>query len=139
MARVYATHADLVTYTQGSSFAVPSEPESARVRTRASELVDEKLITAIYDTDPNTLLPTDADVAAAMRDAVCAQVVWWDETGDELGAGGQYTSVSIGSVALSRGSNANSSVASPGRQLAPQAATHLQLAGLLPGVVIHGW
>lgn len=138
MARVYATHTDLLNYTQGSTFVVPTEPESTRVRTRASEIVDEALLSAVYDTDPVTKLPTDADIAAAMRDAVCAQIVWWDETGDELGTADRYTAVSIGSVALSRGNKASSSLAGK-RDLAPQATTHLKLAGLQPGVVINGW
>lgn len=134
MARVYATHQQLVDYIEGSDFEVPTEPESTRVRTRASELVDEGLLTAVYDTDPVTELPTDPRIAAAMRDAVCAQVVWWDETGDEQGVAGQYTSASIGSVSLTR-ANAGQSGASSGRQLAPPAVTHLRLAGLLPGAV----
>lgn len=138
MPRVYATHQDLINYTQGSDFVVPAEPESQRVRTRASELVDEALVTAIYDTDPATQLPTDPAIAAAMRDAVCAQVVWWDETGDELGDAGQYTSVSIGSVALTRGragTAASGATLPSGRTLGPQAVTPLRLAGLLPGTV----
>jgi len=134
MARVYATHQDLINYTQGFTFTVPAEPESTRLRTRASEMVDEALLTAVYDTDPTTKLPTDPEVAAAMRDAMCAQVVWWDETGDEQGAMGQYSTVSIGSVALGRGSSPAGAVGG-GRTLGPPAATHLRLAGLTPGAV----
>jgi hypothetical protein len=133
MARVYATHQDLINYTGGSTFAVPTEPESTRLRTRASELVDEALLAAVYDTNPTTHLPTDPEVAAAMRDAVCAQVVWWDETGDEQGAADRYTTVSIGSVTLGRGSTA--AAGSGGRTLGPPATTHLRLAGLIPGAV----
>jgi hypothetical protein len=134
MARVYATHQDLTNYTEGFTFTMPAEPESARLRTRASELVDEALLAAVYDTDPTTRLPTDPEVAAAMRDAVCAQVVWWDETGDEQGAADRYTSVSIGSVTLARGGSA-AAAGSGGRTLGPPAATHLRLAGLVPGAV----
>jgi hypothetical protein len=134
VARIYATHEQLVAYTAGSDFVVPAEPESQRVRTRASEVVDEALLTAIYDTDPMTELPTDPKIAAAMRDAVCAQVVWWDETGDEQGAAGQFTNLSIGSVTLGRGSSPAG--ASGGRTLGSQATTHLRLAGLLPGPII---
>ncbi|GAB3437475.1 hypothetical protein [Actinophytocola sediminis] len=136
MARIYATHEQLVAYTEGSSFVVPAEPESQRVRTRASEFVDDALLTAVYATDPVTELPTDRRIEAALRDAVCAQVVWWDETGDELGDAGQYTSASIGSVSLTRGRAAAGVTLPSGRTLGPHAATHLRLAGLLPGVVI---
>jgi len=137
VARIYATHEHLVAYTAGSDVVVPAEPESQRVRTRASETVDEALLTAIYDTDPVTELPTDPRLAAAMRDAVCAQVVWWEKTGDEHGTAGQYAMVSIGSVALSRGSAgpATGVTLPSGRTLGPHAATHLRLAGLLPGAI----
>lgn len=134
MPRVYAMHQDLINYTEGSAFTVPTEPESARLRTRASELVDEALLAAVYDTNPTTHLPTDPEVAAAMRDAVCAQLVWWDETGDEQGAADRYTSVSIGSVTLARGGS-TAAAGSGGRTLGPSAATHLRLAGLIPGAV----
>lgn len=134
MARVYATHQDLIDYTEGSAFTLPAEPESARLRARASELVDEALLAAVYDTNPTTRLPTDPEVAAAMRDAVCAQVVWWEETGDENGSADRYTSVSIGSVALNRGGTAPAG-GSGGRTLGPHAVTHLRLAGLTPGAV----
>lgn len=135
MARVYATHQELINYTEGSDFVVPTEPESQRVRGRASEVVDEGLLTAIYDTDPVTERPTNAQIAVALRDAVCAQVVWWDETGDEHGVAGQYTSASIGTMALVRGGNGGQTGGPAWRVLAPQAFTHLRLAGLLPGAV----
>lgn len=134
MTRVYATRADLLAYTAGmTSYAVPAEPEATRVLTRASQRLDATVLrTAIYDTDDVTGLPTDTDVIAAIRDATCAQVVWWAQTGSETGANDQYGDVAIGSVRLGRG-KAGSGTASSTPAVAPAVADHL--ADLTPGVV----
>lgn len=125
--RVYATTADLANYLE----AVP--PANARKLLRqASVDVEQATKCAIYDVDTNGF-PTDTAVRAAMRDAVCAQVEWWNETGDSLGVTGQWGDVKIGSVSL--GGRAGS--AGTGGQLAANAAAILNNAGLLPGTVLH--
>jgi hypothetical protein len=125
--RVYATTADLANYLE----AVP--PANARRLLRqASADIEQATKTAIYDVDTNGF-PTDTAVLAAMRDAVCAQVEWWNETGDSLGVTGQWGSVKIGSVSL----DGRAGSAGTGGQLAANAATILRNAGLTPGNVLH--
>lgn len=92
--RVYATTTDL-----GGWLASPPS-DAPRLLAAASRRIDELLRTAIYDVDDDGM-PTHATVIAAVRDAVCAQIVWWRTTGDELGAGG-WAEVGIGSVRLKR-------------------------------------
>lgn len=129
MARVYATSADLVTYTSSAA------PEGAdNLLQRASRLLDADLFRLyVYAVDDTTGLPTDPSVAAAMRDAVCAQVAWWDELGDSTGAlGAGWDSVEIGSVKLQRRSpTAVGPSASAARQIAPEVGDVL-LAAELP-------
>jgi hypothetical protein len=43
---------------------------------RASLIVDQLLVGAVYPTDVAGL-PTEAATVAALRDAACAQVAWW--------------------------------------------------------------
>jgi len=47
---------------------------------RATELIDA-IVTAPFDIDDETELPTDAKVATTLRNATCAQVLFWDEVG----------------------------------------------------------
>lgn len=125
--RVYANTAELAKFLEE---APPAQPR--RKLRHASSIVERHTKCAIYDTDANGF-PTKAEVIAAFRDATCAQVGWWGETGDEFGTGGQWDSVKIGSVALS---GRRSSVSSGGEEeLAPEATTILGNAGLLPGTV----
>jgi hypothetical protein len=127
-ARVYATSAD---YTQWSGQAAPSDIE--RLLARASEDIDDALIAAVYDTDGSDM-PTDPEVVDAMRDAVCAQVEYQQETGDTgTGAAGRYDSVSLGPVSLSGRKDAAGGP--QGLDLAPRADRALRRAGLLPGVI----
>lgn len=126
--RVYATTADLA----HSLEAAP--PTGARRKLRhASQIVERRTKCAIYDVDVNGF-PTKTEVKNAFRDAVCAQVEWWGETGDEFGTAGQWDNVKIGSVAL--GGRKSTSHAG-GEELAPAAESILDNAGLLPGTVSH--
>lgn len=127
----YATVDDLEAYVGRDDI-----DDAERKLERASSLVDEALIGAFYAVDASSN-PTDADVIAAMRDATCAQVEWWEETGDELGAAGQYSSVGIGSVSLVRANSATTGQA-PGL-LCPRALGHLRVAGLYPVAVAIGY
>lgn len=120
----YATSSDLA----GWLGATPPG-DAARLLARASELLDAALIGVVYPVDDDGN-PTRPDHQATFRKAVCAQVEWWIETGDETGAAGQYSSVSIGSVGLVRANSATTG-RPPGR-LCPRALDVLRVAGLMP-------
>lgn len=95
-ARSYATTTDLADWLR----AAPPTDAAKQLRDATREL-DYFLRTAIYDVDDDGE-PTNAEVTVAFRDACCAVVEWWAETGDPLAAVSAYGSVSIGSVTLSR-------------------------------------
>jgi hypothetical protein len=79
---VYATAAELETWTGATAPA-----DAARQLTRASELIDQALMTASYATDSSGDA-VDVEVVSALRDATCAQVEFWmasDEQDDVLG------------------------------------------------------
>ncbi|MEV0445855.1 hypothetical protein AB0I84_12870 [Streptomyces spectabilis] len=96
MARVYATQAQYETYT-----GQPAPADIAARLSRASRFLESEVFRLCwYDADSEGY-PTHVRVREAFADAVCAQVQWWAETGDELGTAGQWQSVKIGSVALS--------------------------------------
>lgn len=113
----YATTADLTAAWPSDAGPVPAD--AARLLEAASDLLDTTiLLSAAYCTD-DAGAPTDPIVVEALRDAVCAQVRWWDETGDELGSAGTVQSVSIGSVSLTRAATAGPG-GGGGGTLAPQ-------------------
>jgi len=125
----YATSEQLGGYLEGGAAAVPGD--AARLLARASELVDDHIVTAVYDVDANGQ-PTDVDVAAALRDATCAQVEFWlagDEEDDILGP---TQGVSLAGMQMQYGAGDNR--ATP-MYLAPRAARFLRKAGLLSGAV----
>lgn len=132
MGRVYATHSDLVSYAP-ADVTVPEQGEADRMLARASEAVEDLTAAAVYPTDSGGL-PTDDTHVTAMRDATCAQVVWWLDTGDELGTAGQWGNVAAGSISLSRGSTGYGTT--PGHT-PDTVARPLRLAGLLPGAPLH--
>lgn len=136
MARIYATAEQYEAYT-GATAPVDID---ARL-TRASRFLDSALFRlCIYTAHATTGLPTNITVAEAFANAVCAQVQWWAETGDELGAAGQWSSVSIGSVSLSRsGANGSGgSGSSPGRTVCEAALEALQQPDLTPDLLSVG-
>lgn len=116
--RVYATPADLTTYA-GPTVV---DDDSPRLLARASELVDSQLLAAVYDTNADGH-PVDPQVRVALRDATCAVVEWWQDTGDSTGAGAQFTESQIGTLRLKR--------TNPPPDLPPAAARILTTAGLL--------
>ncbi|MFD6421554.1 hypothetical protein [Streptomyces sp. NPDC060198] len=100
--RVYATTTDLAAYL---SAAPPVE--AGRLLERASELLDSDfLLTAIYDVD-DAGRPTHPLVASGFRDAVCAQVEFWGEVGEETDISGPLQGAQIGSVNLQFGTGAD--------------------------------
>jgi hypothetical protein len=115
MPAAYATSADLAAWLGGEAPA-----DAARQLARASQLLDA----CVYGTfliDSQTELPVDAHVAAALRDAACAQVEFWLEVGEEHDIdGGAHRKVSVGGLAYER----------PAR-LADRALDVLRNAGLM--------
>lgn len=77
MALVYATNADLA----ASPWLLTSPPANVtRLIAKASQMVRVATKTALYDVDA-TGKPSDAEVLAGFRDAVCAQVSTWAASG----------------------------------------------------------
>lgn len=126
MARVYATEAEYATWL-GS--AAPAG--SARALRAASGRIDELLIAAVYDTDEDGK-PTDSAHIEALRDATCAQADYQQSSGDpySTGVSGQWASVGIGSVSLSRGQAKGGGTVVP--TYSSEAEGILQRAGLIP-------
>lgn len=126
---VHATPADLATQPWNLQL---DEPAATALLRRAATIIRGLTLTAVYPTHPDGA-PRDTKVAEALRDATCAQAVWFDETGDTgSGATGRFNSMSLGSASLSgggTGSGTNTSV-DQGRY-SPEAVQILQNAGLL--------
>ncbi|MFD3646384.1 hypothetical protein ACFWUT_23300 [Streptomyces cyaneofuscatus] len=102
--RVYATTTDLAN-------ALKEAPplNAQKLLERASELLDSDfLLTAIYDVDDDGM-PTHPLVAAGFRDAVCSQVEFWGEVGEETDISGPLQGAQIGSVNLQFGAGSNRS------------------------------
>ncbi|MFF7452100.1 MULTISPECIES: hypothetical protein [unclassified Streptomyces] len=131
--RVYATVAEFEAYPGGTS---PAPATTATRLAQASKMLERQVLRYCwYDVTKATGMPTHPLVVAAVRDAVCAQVAWWEEVGDPSGADGVgWGSVKIGSVALSRSVTAVSGADSPARQLAPAAWDALLDPSLTPDV-----
>lgn len=135
MARVYATSAEYVTYT---GQAAPADIDARLAR--ASRFLDSRVFRLCwYEVVEETGLPSNTLVAEAFSAAVCAQVQWWAETGDELGAVGQWSSIGIGSVSLSRsGSSSGSGSSSSGRAVAEAALEALRTPDLTQNIFVLG-
>lgn len=116
MPAAYASEAELTAWLPAGT----SVDDAARLLARASTRIDG-VVTAPFDVDPNTDLPTDTDVAAALRDATCAQVEQWLEVGEENDIDGLAgTEVSVQGYSGKRAP-----------KVAPRAFDILQQAGLL--------
>ncbi|MGX1909002.1 hypothetical protein ACWIID_09085 [Streptomyces phaeochromogenes] len=132
MARNYATSADYQSYTGQT----PPADIEARLA-RASRFLDSNVFRLCWFEADEDGYPANAIVAEAFAAAVCAQVQWWAETGDELGAGGQWDSVKLGSLALSRGSSGSGS-SSSGREIAETAMEALRSPDLTKEIFVLG-
>ncbi|VXB82122.1 hypothetical protein [Aeromicrobium sp. 9AM] len=134
-APVYATLADYRNWLDDQTVDV-----SDALFARASEVIDEVLIGAVYAIDDNTQLPTLTAQIEAIRDATCAQVQWGLANGDTTGTGTatEWDSVAIGSVKLSGKKTLASSpmTTRSGASVAPDAVRVLRIAGLLPATVL---
>lgn len=105
--RVYATQADLVDGEWMTAQDIPADV-GGQLR-RASRLVDKATRTAVYAIGPDGA-PTSPEVVAILRDATCAQVAYWAETGDASGAGAVWSETRIGGVSLRRADQAPGTV-----------------------------
>jgi hypothetical protein len=107
--------------------------DADRLLARASEDIDDALLTAVYRTD-SAGMPSDPKVVTALAEAVRDQIEYWAATGDDgTGAAGRWDSVSIGPVSLS--GRKEVPAAAGDVDLAPRAHRALTRAGLLPGVI----
>lgn len=121
----YATEAQLTVWLPAGTTVDDAE----RLLVRASELLDSMVIGG-YSIADDTGLPTDTDVATALRDACCAQVEFWLEVGEEHDVVGLAGSVAVGQLRVDRLPNT----------LAPRARRILGNAGLFrEGVIDSGW
>lgn len=102
--RVYATTTQLAEYLEK---APPLD--AAKLLRRASKLLDSDFLkAAMYAVDSDGM-PTDAEVADGFAEAVCAQVEFWGEVGEENDISGPLQGVTIGSVSLQFGAGDNRS------------------------------
>jgi hypothetical protein len=100
-----------------------------RLLLRASELLDDYLRTALYDTDDDGF-PTDTDIIEVFRDACCAQVEYWQVGDEEDDIAGPVQGLALGGMQVQYGAGDNRT--SP-MYLAPRAARLLRNAGLYSG------
>lgn len=130
MARTYASPSDLAGVPWNVTLA---SEEAESVLYRATLVIEGLTIAARYHVDATTGLPTSQTLKDAFRDAVCAQALWFEETGDISGAGSRYNSLSLGSFSAS-GSGSSSTKDGSGAaaaRISPEAITILRTAGLL--------
>ncbi|MGW8988718.1 hypothetical protein ACWGRF_02085 [Streptomyces zhihengii] len=134
MARVYATPEQ---YEQHTGAAGP--PDIGARLGQASRFLDGRVFRLCRYAVDDAGMPTVPAVAEAFAAAVCDQVVWGIEVGDTTGAAGAgYTTVSIGSVNLSRSPGAATGDEAPGRQIAPAVWDALRSPDLTPDVFLLG-
>lgn len=131
-APIYATAGDYSTWSGDAT--VPS----AALLARASSVVDEVLIGAVYAVD-SAEQPTDSAAIEALRDATCAQVQWFIDQGDTagIGAGGELANVTSASIlsasyTIDKGAAATAARTLSGVQIAPGVLSVLRAAALLP-------
>ena len=123
--RTYATTQDYATHL-GSA----PPPGIDLLLARATRLIDQAIMSAVYDVDDDGM-PTDSAVRSALRDATIEQAAYWSQTGEDgTGALSEYAQGSIGSVSLGRHQTEGAGPGSGARTLAPQAWQILQQAGL---------
>lgn len=129
-APIYANLDDYRDWSQDIAAEMP-----AVLFARASEVIDEVLIGAVYAIDDGTQLPTVTTVMEALRDATCAQAQYMLAAGDTTGTGtaASWGNVKIGSVALSEKKLLSPSPIKTvtGASVASAALRPLRIAGLL--------
>lgn len=88
----YATSTDYIAY---AGDAAPSDV--ARLLDRASDLIDS-IVTVAFTVDAVTNLPTSTTLAAALKQAACAQVEFWVK---EVGEGNDVDGLAGTQVTIS--------------------------------------
>lgn len=132
--RVYATAADYDEFAD-EPFDGTEQQLTKRLR-RASADVDSLTRLSQYRVDEDGM-PLDQEIADAFMEATCAQVEYWETTGDPTGAESQMGPVRIGSVSLGGsgvGGSAKSTGTAAGSRISPEAIEILQNAGLAPHI-----
>ena len=128
--RIYATSAEYEAYTGQT----PPSDIDQQLKDASRMLVAEVIRLCWYEVDEDGY-PSNATVREAFSDAVCAQVQWWDEIGDSIGAAGVgWGTVKLGSAQMSRSVTATSGAASAAREVAPKAWDALRSDDLTPDV-----
>lgn len=133
MARIYATSADYLAYTGQA----PPADIDARLARASRFLGSDVFRFCGFEVDEDGY-PSNTLVAEAFAAAVCAQVQWWDETGDELGTAGRYASVKLGTLALSRASSSSGGAPESGREVAETAMEALRSEDLTRDIFVLG-
>lgn len=139
--RVYATAADYYRFIGGdqpveeNDEPVTDKQLDATLR-RASTQVESYVRLARYETDEDGY-PVDPDVSEAMTEATCAQITWWDETGDITGADAVGGVTKILSVSLGSGNTSGGQRSPAEARASAEAITILRNAGLLTAFVAH--
>lgn len=121
----FATTADLATH-----LGRPIGPDARSLLADATVEIERITKTAVYPVDLAGR-PTDTRVAAALRDATCELVAWWDETGTATGARGLFTSASIAGVSLGYGGSGSANPQAD--RVGPRIWSILLSAGLVDG------
>ncbi len=135
--RVYATVSDFRDYADEDTDL--TDVQIVKRLRRASVIVDGLTRLARYRMDEDGE-PLDADVLDAFRDATCAQVEYWETTGDPTGAESTMGPVKIGSVSLGGsgvGGSAQSTTSPAQSRTSPETVEILRNAGLLSAAVRH--
>ncbi len=129
--RVYATTADYARWLQAAPPA-----GSRRALAEASREVEQMTTLAVYDVDDDQL-PTDTAIAAALRDATCAQAEYAQTSGDAnlVGAGtpSGITQVGLGSLSYTKTASPGIGGAAGNARWSTSAWQILQRAGLTGG------
>ena len=94
----------------------------------------------VYATANEDNFPTDATISDAFKEATCAIVEFWEETGDVRGADAAQGAVKIGSVSLGTTSSTQQGLSSREKlvqRIGESAVTILTNAGLISATVYH--
>lgn len=120
---MYANTGDYATYTGEAPKA--GLPKLLR---RATLDVRRQTMTAVYDVDAVTKLPTDAGLLQALKDAVCEQASYCIDTGRAKGVVTPTSSFTLGKLSASKGGSSGSTASGP--NFSPHAFQILNDAGL---------
>ncbi len=129
---VYATVAQYQAWAM--DMLTPTDLVTMYLR-RASEIIDEALIGAVYPVDADSM-PTNASHIDLFMRATCAQTQFMIANADPANVKPQYASTSMGGVSQTRTASAQGGVLP---RLAPQAAAILHTGGALSVAPLIAW